>query len=167
MFNISYGRWGVEGLLSEWMMVSPEPYLEYSSSHLRGNGYRISEDTLQDNCLQLIRIGLFLRFISYLLLVWVDRNKQNKVYIAGDNWCNCLHKNNEKTNDTNKLNTLKHALAARTRSKTVGKKGFAFNVFRDQQWLTWKNKRNIIDDVYFSKYDKETKKFIVGIKVQS
>ena len=62
---------------------------------------------------------------------------------------------------------FENALAARTRSKTVGKKGFAFNVFRDQQWLTWKNKRNIIDDVYFSKYDKETKKFIVGIKVQS
>eukprot|EP00943_MAST-04B_sp_MAST-4B-sp1_P001251 g1251.t1 len=79
IFAMSFGRWGVESIVSKWMIGAPEPYWTQAVEFLeKERGFKLQDKTMNENVINLIILGTVLRIITYFLLVSVDRNKQNK-----------------------------------------------------------------------------------------
>ena len=144
LFQVSYGRYAVEAIVSKWARNAPDPYNEWSIAYLRNLGYSVEADTLLNNCTSMFFVGLALRFVTYILLVWVDRYKQHKATLS-DAWAgqcttkqlkNCCTKFKEyqqKRAGAQKANMLRNILGASRKGN--------FNERRNSLNVLWRSMR--------------------------
>ena len=79
IFSLSFGRWGVESIISQWMLGAPEPYWTEATEFLdKKSGFVLKSDTVDTNVRNLIVLGTVFRILTYVLLVTVDRNNRIK-----------------------------------------------------------------------------------------
>ena len=76
LYDLSFGRWAVEGILSEWIVKSPFPYMSTAKDFFEDKGYEIYAGRWETNIVSLFIIGTFLRFVTLILLITINRDKQ-------------------------------------------------------------------------------------------
>lgn len=76
LYSLSYGRWSVEALLAKWVSLAPFPYKSMATKYLENEGYKVHAARFDANIAALIFIGTFLRVLTFVLLLTVNREKQ-------------------------------------------------------------------------------------------
>ena len=76
LYGLSYGRWAVEGMISEWVVQAPFPYKATAEEYFHQQGYTISHNRWAENVVTLFLLGTVLRLATLILLTATNRDRQ-------------------------------------------------------------------------------------------
>ena len=76
LYGLSYGRWAVEGMISEWVVQAPFPYKATAEEYFHQQGYTISHNRWAENVVTLFLLGTVFRLVTLILLTVTNRDRQ-------------------------------------------------------------------------------------------